>query len=242
MNSNQIIQSLWIGSALSNLEILCINSYLRNGHDFHLYTYEAVKNVPPGTTIMDANEIVMKDYIFCDLRGTYASFADYFRYKILYCKGGWWVDMDTVCLKYFDFPEDYCFSSENQVNRNVVVNIGYLKIPQEAEVLKDCINYIESNLGVGDGNNVPWGKFGLSLWDTVLRNYDASPFIKQPSVFCPVNFFELSQLITKGAYVPGSETYAVHFWNEIWRHGYLDKNGIYHPESIFEILKRKYSY
>ena len=40
------VQSLWIGNALSELEILSINSFLKNSHDFHLYVYDDIKNVP----------------------------------------------------------------------------------------------------------------------------------------------------------------------------------------------------
>ena len=45
-----IIQSLWIGKELSVLEQLCICSFLKNGHNFHLYTYEKINNVPDGTS------------------------------------------------------------------------------------------------------------------------------------------------------------------------------------------------
>ena len=31
------IQGLWIGNELSNIELLSINSFIRNGHTYHLY-------------------------------------------------------------------------------------------------------------------------------------------------------------------------------------------------------------
>ena len=37
-----IIQSLWIGQRLSDLERLCIRSFLQKGHPFHLYTYNEI--------------------------------------------------------------------------------------------------------------------------------------------------------------------------------------------------------
>ena len=40
------IQSLWIGNTLSNVEKLCINSYIKNGHEFDLYTYGEIDNIP----------------------------------------------------------------------------------------------------------------------------------------------------------------------------------------------------
>ena len=40
---SKIVQSLWIGEYLSSLEIMCIKSFLKKGHEFHLYTYDKVK-------------------------------------------------------------------------------------------------------------------------------------------------------------------------------------------------------
>jgi len=104
-----IIQSLWIGDELSSIEKLCINSFLKNGHPFHLYTYSNVKGVPKGTTILDANTIIPKSKIFRYANGSVACFADYFRYKLLFDKGNWWVDTDVICLKPFNFKEKYVF-------------------------------------------------------------------------------------------------------------------------------------
>ena len=110
---NEIIQGLWIGSQLSVMEQLSIASFLQNGHEYHLYVYDEPKNIPAGTLVKDATEILRASSIFqykqCP---SYAGFSNFFRYKLLLERGGWWVDTDTVCLKPFDFPEQYVFSSE----------------------------------------------------------------------------------------------------------------------------------
>ena len=46
MKVNAAIQTLWIGEELSDLENLCISSYIKNGYDFHLYAYDEISNVP----------------------------------------------------------------------------------------------------------------------------------------------------------------------------------------------------
>ena len=48
---NDIIQSLWIGNEISNIEKLCINSYIKNGHAFHLYAYNDIEGVPSDCVI-----------------------------------------------------------------------------------------------------------------------------------------------------------------------------------------------
>ena len=49
--SSDIIQSLWIGDRLSVMERLCIQSFLDQGHQFHLYLYAPCDRVPAGATI-----------------------------------------------------------------------------------------------------------------------------------------------------------------------------------------------
>jgi len=107
---NKIIQGLWIGPELSVMEQLSISSFLLNGHDYHLYVYDYVKNVPVGAVVRDANEILPASRIFQYKRSpSYAGFANFFRYKLLLERGGWWADTDTICVKPFDFPEEYVF-------------------------------------------------------------------------------------------------------------------------------------
>lgn len=101
-----IIQSLWIGDELSKVEQLCIASFLTNGSPFHLYTYSDVKNIPTGTIIKDANDIIPSSEIFRLNNGSYAVFADWFRFEMLYKVGGFYVDMDMICMKPFDFEHE----------------------------------------------------------------------------------------------------------------------------------------
>ena len=108
-----VIQGLWIGDHLSTMEQLSIASFLDHGHEYHLYVYQPVSNVPTGTSVKDAYEILPESMIFQYRKHpSYAGFANFFRYKLLLDVGGWWVDTDTVCLRPFDFASDYVFSSE----------------------------------------------------------------------------------------------------------------------------------
>ena len=111
MGDNKVVKSLWLGSALTNLERMCINSFIKNGHEFHLYTYNNILGVPLGAVIKDANEIIDAKEIFCyrdpQHNGSFSAFSNWFRYKMLYELGGYWVDMDMTCLKPFDFEEEH---------------------------------------------------------------------------------------------------------------------------------------
>jgi mannosyltransferase OCH1-like enzyme len=238
--SNRVIQSLWIGNELSNNELLCLQSFIYHHHEFHLYTYNEISNIPPGVVVKDANDIIPVSRLFKDTYDSYASFSDWFRLKLLFQKGGWWVDMDIVCLRSFDLREEYCFSSEwNDVTNGKAISNTCIKSSPGAPHIGELIEIIESKLQ--RGKPVSWGELSVFLWrstEPVIE--EAKKHMVDPAVFCPINYFELSRLITADGYVQEEQTLAVHLWNELWRRGYLNKNARYHPDSIYEQLKRKY--
>ena len=237
---NTVIQSLWIGNKMSNNELLCLRSYLHHRYEFHLYTYEALPDIPGGIKIMDANAIIPASSLFQDTAYSYASFADWFRLKLLYSRGGWWVDMDTVCLRPFDISAEICFSSERQFGTgNRDINNTFIKAPAGAPFLKELIDRIEEKIN----GNVPigWGEAGVYLFRKFLsEKEEVLTHILDPEVFCPIDYFDLSGLICKSDYAPAGATRAIHLWNEIWRRGNLNKNSTYHPDSIYEGLKKRY--
>lgn len=237
MDNNKIIQSLWIGDVLSPIELLCINSYLQNDHEFHLYTYNAINNIPKGVKVNNANEIVNKTNIFLDSHNGFASFSDYFRYKLLFDKGGWWVDMDTVCLCYFDFQDEYCFATEKiNIGKGDIVANTYIKSPSNSEFLKDCINYIEEE----PFEEVIWGSFGPFFLTKVLELYDSRNYITPNEIFCPIPWYEINKLLFDYEYLLPHESRAGHLWNERWRIEKRNKYETYNPFSLFEKLKCRY--
>ena len=49
---------------LSTLQIISINSWIKNGFEFNLYTYQDVNNVPSDVNLKDPNDIIHEDKIF----------------------------------------------------------------------------------------------------------------------------------------------------------------------------------
>jgi mannosyltransferase OCH1-like enzyme len=68
-----------------------------------ILSYYHIKNV----IVKNANKIIEKEKIFKYPNkiilgfgeNSYVGFSELFRYKVLYELGGWWSDMDVVCLK-----------------------------------------------------------------------------------------------------------------------------------------------
>src|ERR1044072_2719476 len=132
---NEVIQGLWIGAEPSVMEQLSIASFLQNVHEYHLYVYDAVKIVPARAVVRDANEILPASRIFqYKHQASYAGFANFFRYKLLLERGGWWVDTDVICLKPFDFADEYVFASELDGETEVIAS-GVIKAPRGSSVM-----------------------------------------------------------------------------------------------------------
>ena len=237
-NNNNPVQSLWVGSRLSSMETLCINSYLANGHDFHLYTYDNILNVPEGANVKDANEIIPAKEIYVDCFGGYVNLSNQFRYALLYKTGGWWVDTDTVCLKPFDFDEDFVFSSEiidPHKHRNRV-NTTYMKSKPGAKYLKNCLDF----LSVRGHDHLHWGELGNSLLSRMILRNGMEQYVKKFDCFCPVSYYNINMLIDESTCILPEASYAIHLWNNMWKTECIDKDADFPESSLYEKLKRKY--
>lgn len=118
--NNLIVQGLWVGEAITDLHKMCVQSFINNGHCFVLYTYGPVKNVPEGVVFMDAAKIIPESLVY-KFNDSYAGFSDIFRSKLMFMRGGWYVDLDIFNLKKFDFPDDYIFSLDHYPQNGPVV-------------------------------------------------------------------------------------------------------------------------
>jgi len=265
MSSNSVIQSLWIGPALSTVEKLTINSFLANGHDFHLYAYSDIEGVPAGTTIRDANEILPESSIFtyqCEYaKGSYAAFANYFRYSLLLRRGGWWVDTDVVCLRPFDFPDEVVVAQSFEGKWGVLPINCVIKPPPGDRLMEWAAEKCESV----KVDELKYGETGPLLIQRGVKELGYADRCADFDVFCPFTWRQLREglvyqdstfatpalnelkelyrrlfrpLAIRGRIT--RNTVAVHLWNEVWRQNGLDKNARYHPSCFFEQAKRRF--
>lgn len=235
---NKTIQGLWIGPELSLMEQLSISSFLQNGHDYHLYVYDDVKNVPAGTVVRNANEILPAARIFqYKDRPSYAGFSNFFRYKLLLERGGWWADSDTICLKTFEFPDEYVFSSEINHRGVEVINSGIMKVPAGSSIMSFAWKICEAK----DSSRLEWGEIGPRLMARAVRKFSLKRYKKDSRVFCPVDYEEWQTVLQPGVcWAFDDRTFAIHLWNEMWRLAGQDKNARYHERCLYERLKRTY--
>ena len=235
--TNEVIQGLWVGSELSVLERLSIASFLNNGHSYHLYTYGNVRGIPEGAAIKDGNEILHESLIFQYRdQKSFSAFANFFRYKLLLEKGGWWVDTDTVCLKPFDFPCEYVFSSETLDHQELVTS-SVVKAPSGSPAMSYAWSVCRSK----QPENLVWGEVGPRLMAESVKELSLQRFVMSPRMFCPIDYLEWEAVLNPArVWDFTDEVHAVHFWNEMWRRTKRDKNRAYHPDCLYERLKRRH--
>lgn len=237
LEENEIVHGLWIGDTLSHLEMLTIHSFINCGHSFHLWTYGKISNaLPAGATLRDANEIIPEEKVFRYKyankfghgKGSVSGFSDIFRYKLLYEKGGWWVDMDVTCLQPLNFTEPYFFRKHHDLR--MVGNV--MKCPPGSELMLSCYNEASREI---TATNTDWHKpieilnkyvFAYGLENYIyegLSNEDKwdqiKPFIRKKKPFPEAFFF-------------------VHWMNEEWRSRNIDKNDMRYRSTLGELLFR----
>ena len=252
VNSLPVIQSLWIGEQLSVMERLCIESFLQNGHPFHLYVYSDVAGIPKGTVLKDANQIVGADKIFkYKDRDSYAGFANMFRYKLLFERGSYWVDMDYVCLAPFEAESEYIFvtvedrEAATKHLRPYEIQNCLIKAPAGSEIMEYCYNKASKR----NPEELQWGDTGHYLLDPAIGEFGLDGFVVKPEIFCPVHWEDWKKLVSGFFLTSWIERLrmwrfnarAVHLWNEMWRVNGVDKRGDFPRYSIYETLKRRYS-
>jgi len=221
------------------MERLCISSFLQNGHPFHLYVYQDTEGIPPGTIVMNGEEILPASALFTYREhSTYAGFANFFRYKLLLEKGGWFVDLDTICLRPFQFAAEYVFSSERSAGQpGVTVNLAAIKAPPGSPILQWAWDTCQSF----DPQQLSWGQAGPLLLTRGVEEHKLTQYIQSPEVFCSLDHTKWNRVIERGMpWRPGFEAFAVHLWNERWRRAGQDKDAQYDPGCFYERLKRQY--
>lgn len=222
---NHIVNGLWIGTRLSNIEVLTMMTFLEQGHRFRLWAYDTIETpLPAGVEVMDATQIIPREQVFRYKnantfghgKGSVAGFSDIFRYKLLYDHGGWWVDMDVSCLKPLDFDEPYVFRSHHMLT--MVGNV--MKCPKGSPLMWDC--YVEAKEKVTE-ENTDW-HLPIQILNDNIERHELKKYIRD-GISNRDRWHELRRYILGRKSFPEAY-YFVHWMNEEWRSRGLDKNNV----------------
>lgn len=231
----RVLNSVWVGDRLGPLERLCVLSGLAAGHPFHIYSYEPDKleGVPPGAEVRDAAEVMgrerMTAYAEC---GSFVLGSNFWRYEMLRQGRGYWVDLDMLLLKPFDFDQDYVFGREQEGSINTAVMLA----PPDCPLIEDLVQFPQrvrrppwfgavrsaryyltrlrnGPLGVED---LPWGTFGPQMLSYFVSRHGLEKFSSPPAVFYPVSWRNARCLYGPADEVEAllsEDTHAIHLYN-----------------------------
>ena len=226
----EIIASFWHGAPLANRQIKSINSYLEKGYEYHLYSYDKIENTNlVGVKNIDAGELIPKDRI-TDFPHI-SSFADFFRYKMIYETGKIWSDLDMICLR--DLPQrKIIISSEEMLkkgafksNKGYKVCICFLKLPKGDIMLKAILEWIEKN-----NDKIKKRTQLQDIFDKYCELFNYYQYVSPPNDFCPIAWCYAKEAMDDEKYLNSPEKYGIekkslsdiknssicfHFWNNI---------------------------
>lgn len=240
MNISNQVNGLWIKGELSPLEKLTIQSFIANGYEFILWTYDEplVYSQIENLIVRDAREIILENQVFSYKlsnqfghgKGSYAGFSDVFRYQLLYLNGGWWVDMDVTCIKRFEFESPYVFRKSKLTNDFVVGNI--MCVPKGSALMKKCF---EESIDTVNADNQDW-MLPINILNKYIQEENLEQYIY--SFSNEDSWPVVSQLLTQSAYPPNWS--AIHWMNEEFRRINIPKD-IYLKESLLGLYYARFS-
>ena len=264
------VQSLWIipkykklSNTISQIEKMCILSFLKNNYEFHLYVYDLDINTGishPNLKVLDARDILPESEIFQYKNGSYSAFSNLFRFKLLYMKGHIWVDMDVVCMKYYNFNTNtkYLLPGECDINYNQnKIGCSILKFPANDPILLDAINYV--NLLKSDvlSGKIEWGIGPLTI-NYITTKYKLNSYVKYwwfcnaycchhfkilyDSTYNPISSqMNQKQFCIRDIYSVPEDMYFIHLYNEYFKRHNIDKNSLFDSDSLIGQLLTRYS-
>tara|TARA_B100001250_G_scaffold126140_1_gene107331 strand:+ start:42 stop:950 length:909 start_codon:yes stop_codon:yes gene_type:complete len=257
-----VFQSLWIGDSLSNIEQLCLASFVANGAEMHLYSYGVVDNVPRGVIVCDANAIIPEGEIFRYKNGSVSAFSNLFRFTLLFKKGGIWVDSDVLCVsplfKWITTTE-YLFASESSYKDSDAVNPSsfIIKMPKGCRAAKKAIRLQNHDKTLILSGELKWGS-GPKTVRKIIAEFGLERFIVNWKVVSTCGWRDARSLtdpyyqgdkkhhgdrsLARTVNEISPESRVIHLWNEMWRRQGLDKNTCFSHDSIIETFRRKYGY
>jgi hypothetical protein len=181
-----VIQSLWIGPRLSAMGRLAVQSFLAHGATYHLYCYDDIADVPAGAVIRDAAEILPRESVFAYREGfgagSYSGGSNFFRYKLLLERGGWWTDTDVVCLQPFDFVADSILASElrdpGEPGPPVGAASSVIRQPAGSALMRWTWRACRER----NPDQVRWGEVGPRLLGDTKPNSPTATTTRRPSI------------------------------------------------------------
>lgn len=228
---NEVANFFWEGK-ISVYERMALKSFVQNDFDVRIWSYNEIRF--PGTTWVDANLILSKDFFekfkFSkdpeSVSGNLAAFANIFRVRLLTRNlGEWWFDIDCVCLK------NQSEFKKLKNGRKIVVGwqdtlsinnacLSFIDKLTAEKLSTEQTKIIEEQLDLSSFLKTVsgWSELGARLITEFVKQNNLIGEVIPAKVFYPVHYNEtpllINPLYTKTLQDATSESHCFHLWNE----------------------------
>ena len=191
-----VFNAFWHGPPLNVFHWMCMRSFVLRGHKYHLHVYEPF-DVPDGVSLVDATKTLPKDAMFFFSNPTTGKpdlgpFSDLFRFKLLLDGGGWYVDVDTICMADNLPTEIRAWAQENPKLYPRVVNGAQICLPSGdplAKVFYDRCLEVSKKFDVRED-------LGPNLLGDVILGAGLPPnMFGTPATFYPIDWIATFKLV-----------------------------------------------
>lgn len=254
MNNINVVCSFWMGS-LSNLEITSIKSFIYNGFDVVLYTYEpeALKNsinlknlIIKDASCVISNALYEKVFDKSTIKGRYTQpswFADMFRYKMLYDNGGVWFDLDIICVRPFSVDKTMLVMQKDD---DCSINNNFICVEKGDKLIKCALDKCMENFK--NDTKRSHGSLGPSLLSSLLKLPQFSwykQFVLPSLAFNEIDWREIKSITEPNMHMDlllDENVLGIHLWNKVWSSDLkLSKDTFDYPNSLIKHLYTKYN-
>ena len=251
VTEKNVVCSFWMGS-LSNLEITSIKSFIYNGFNVVIYTYEPetftinLKNLEiKDASCIISNTLYKKVFDKSTVKGRYTEaswFANMFRYKMLYDNGGVWFDLDIICVRPFSIDQTMLVSQKDSM---CSINNNFICV-EKGDALMQCA-YDKCMENFKKGEKRIHGSTGPSLLSSLLKLPEWESYIQfvLPSLaFNEIDWKEIKSITEPNKHMDlllNENLLGIHLWNKVWSSDLkLSKDTFDYPDSLIKHLYNKY--
>lgn len=225
----EIANFFWEGE-LTILEKSCIKSFINNGFEVNLWSYNCLHI--EGAKTCDAREIIEEDNLDKKVFDknyniTFASKSDFFRYKVIEHTRGWWFDCDCYCLKNQEEFKKLRDGKELVVGMecNTYTNGAVIYASNDmAKEMIDSANKLKNEFG--GSQELTWGFYGPAFITNFVKDKNLNDKIEGVDAFYAINFKDIQYFVEPNLCEEAKKiiqnSYCTHIWKTILINNNID--------------------
>jgi mannosyltransferase OCH1-like enzyme len=209
------VRAFWTGPRLSPYEELSLLSFVATGARVLLYSNDVTLRVPDGVELVDVNELLPQQthsFAYEDGDQCLTPHSDLFRYVAVERFGGWYFDLDIVCIQ-DRLPDTKVYLARESDH---LVNAAVTKFPAQSPILTAAVDEAHRLWPEAGGLTI-----GPELFTRLVDEYALDHLVRPRSSAYEIGTTEILSVFDPDARKQLEERVAqsdfVHLWNEIWR-------------------------